>query len=143
MGSEGGLGDLCLPRGEVEGVDEFGLAEAGFDAEAHVVTGDGVEAGKEVQELAGEDVEAVAVGFGDEEEAGSGGEAGAEGGELGVFEVVEEEVGDDDFGVGEGGGEEVLLEPGGAGGPFGRGGLEVEGEDLVGLGEFAGDEAAG
>ncbi len=48
------------------------MAEAGFDAEAHVVAGDGVEAGEEVQELAGEDVEAVAVGFGDEEEAGGG-----------------------------------------------------------------------
>ena len=127
----------------MEGVDEFGLAEAGFDAEAHVVAGDGVEAGEEVQELAGEDVEAVAVGFGDEEEAGGGGEVAAESGELRVFEVVEEEVGDDDFGFGEGGGEEVLLEPGGGGGPFGRGGLEVEGEDLVGLGEVAGDEAAG
>lgn len=83
------------------------------------------------------------MGFGDKEEAGGGGKAGAEGGELGGFKVVEEEVGDDDFGFGEGVGEEVLLEPGGAGRPFGRGGLEVEGEDLFGLGELVGDEAAG
>ena len=43
---------MGLPGLEMEGVDEFGLAEAGFDAEAHVVAGDGVEAGEEVQELA-------------------------------------------------------------------------------------------
>lgn len=82
------------------------------------------------------------MGLRDDKEAGGGGEEAAEAGELGVFEVVKEEVGDDDFGFREWPGEEVLLEPGGALRPFGRGGLEVEGKDLVGLGEMAGDEVA-
>lgn len=49
MGTQCGVGDLGLPGGELEGVEEFGMAEAGFDADAHVVAGDVVEAGEEVQ----------------------------------------------------------------------------------------------
>ncbi len=146
VGAEKTRGDAAIPVGgiEAEGAGKFVAAEAGSDAHVGVVAAD-VVGSKERGEGGEEDLEdAAAGGFAGDNEAGVDAELGAECGEFGFGELMEDEVADDDgvVGVRRKSGE-IGRVPRAGGGPVGGAGPAVEavegdGATVESAAEFAG-----
>lgn len=98
IGADGGAAAVEVPVGgrEAESAGEFVAAKTGVDADVGVVKTDAIGAEERgegaVEELGG----AAAGGFGGDDDAGGRSEGGAELGEFGVVELVEDEIGDED-----------------------------------------------
>jgi hypothetical protein len=142
-GAEGAV-DRPVGRGEAEGAGELVGEEAGGDADIGVVKRGGVRAEKRregAEDVAGK---RTAGGFAGDDHAGAAAEGGAEGGELGGVELMEDEIAGEN-GVGGVAGEiaEVGAVPDGAGRPGGRGGPEIERVDRDAAAEEARAEFAG
>lgn len=98
VGADGGGAAADLPAGgiEADGAGKLVVAETGIDAHVSVVETDAIGAEKRGERAIEKLRTAAASGFASDNDAGGRSERGAELGELGVVELMENQIGDED-----------------------------------------------
>lgn len=128
------------PGAEVQRPAQIVAAKSGADADHHVIPGDEMEAHEPAKKPALDLMESKAGGFRSQNHTRGGRKPFPKLGELFVLKMMQEEIGHDDLGIGQGVGEEIALMPSRLARPIGRAAGQVEGADLFGAAQTAANQ---